>query len=165
MQFLLSANLAEVVTLFVGTMAGLVVLTPVQILWVNLVTDTFPALALGMEPAPDDIMRRKPRDPKQSFFAEGMAGNLIVFGVIMSALTLGAYFLGLSRYHDSAVANTMAFMVLGLVQLFHAFNIRSSLRSAFAGPWCNKWMPIAFAVSALLQTVVVCARRWPHFSA
>ncbi|NLT98562.1 MAG: calcium-translocating P-type ATPase, PMCA-type [Christensenellaceae bacterium] len=154
-QFLLSANLAEVVTLFVGTMAGLVVLTPVQILWVNLVTDTLPALALGMEPAPDDIMRRKPRDPKQSFFAEGMAANLIVFGVIMSALTLGAYFLGLSRYHDSAVANTMAFMVLGLVQLFHVFNIRSTLRSVIKGFWHNKWMHISFIVSALLQTVVV----------
>jgi len=154
-QFLLSANLAEVITLFVGTMAGLIVLTPVQILWVNLVTDTFPALALGMEPAPHDIMRRKPRDPKQSFFAEGMAANLVVFGVIMSALTLGAYFLGLSRYQDGTVASTMAFMVLGLVQLFHVFNIRSSRRSVLAGPWSNKWMPIAFAVSALLQTVVV----------
>jgi Ca2+-transporting ATPase len=154
-QFLLSANLAEVITLFVGTMAGFVVLTPVQILWVNLVTDTFPALALGLEPAPHDIMRRKPRDAKQSFFAEGMAANLIVFGVIMSALTLGAYFLGLSVYHDHTVATTMAFMVLGLVQLFHVFNIRSARQSVAKGFFRNKWMHIAFVVSALLQTVVV----------
>jgi Ca2+-transporting ATPase len=154
-QFLLSANLAEVITLFVGTMAGLTVLTPVQILWVNLVTDTFPALALGLEPAPRDIMRRKPRDAKQSFFAEGVAANLIVFGVIMSALTLGAYFLGLSLYNDHTVATTMAFMVLGLVQLFHVFNIRSARQSVVKGFLHNKWMHISFIVSALLQTVVV----------
>ncbi len=154
-QFLLSANLSEVITLFVGTMLGLTILHPVQILWVNLVTDTFPALALGMEPAPPDIMRRKPRDAKQSFFAEGMAANLIVFGVIMSALTMGAYFLGLTLYHDGTVATTMAFMVLGLVQLFHVFNIRSARQSIFKNFFRNKWMHISFIVSALLQTVVV----------
>ena len=154
-QFLLSANLSEVITLFVGTMLGLTILTPVQILWVNLVTDTFPALALGMEPAPGDIMRRKPRDAKQSFFAEGMAANLIVFGVIMSALTLGAYFLGLYLYNDSKVATTMAFLTLGLVQLFHVFNIRSAKRSVFHSFGHNKWMHLSFIVSALLQVMVV----------
>jgi Ca2+-transporting ATPase len=154
-QFLLSANLAEVISLFVGTMMGLIILSPVQILWVNLVTDTFPALALGMEPAPPDIMHRKPRDSKQSFFAGGMAANLVVFGVIMSALTLGSYFLGLELYHDGTVATTMAFLTLGLVQLFHVFNIRSAKQSVFKGFMRNKWMHISFIISVLLQTVVV----------
>ena len=154
-QFLLSANLSEVITLFVGTMMGLTMLTPVQILWVNLVTDTFPALALGMEPEPADIMHRKPRDAKQSFFAEGMALNLIVFGVIMSALTLFAYFLGQDLYHDGTVAGTMAFLTLGLVQLFHVFNIRSARQSVFKHFFQNKWMHISFVAAALLQTIVV----------
>jgi Ca2+-transporting ATPase len=154
-QFLLSANLSEVVTLFVGTLLGITVLSPVQILWVNLVTDTFPALALGMEGAPADIMHRKPRDAKQSFFAEGMAVNLVFYGVVMSILTLGAYFLGATLYGDPLIGETMAFLTLGLVQLFHVFNIRSSERSIVNRFFTNKWMHISFVVSALLQTATV----------
>jgi len=154
-QFLLSANLSEVVTLFVGTLLGVTVLSPVQILWVNLVTDTFPALALGMESAPADIMHRKPRDAKQSFFAEGMAVNLVFYGVVMSILTLGAYFLGTSLYGDPLIGETMAFLTLGLVQLFHVFNIRSSERSIVNRFFTNKWMHISFVFSALLQTATV----------
>lgn len=154
-QFLLSANLSEIVTLFVGTLLGFIVLHPVQILWVNLVTDTFPALALGMEKAPADIMQRKPRDAKQSFFAQGMAVSLGVFGAIMGALTLGIFFIALALYDSAAIANTMAFLTLGLVQLFHVYNVRSKSHSVFAGLFTNKWMHIAFAFSALLQTAVV----------
>ena len=154
-QFLLSANLSEIVTLFVGTLMGFIVLHPVQILWVNLVTDTFPALALGMEKAPADIMKHKPRDAKQSFFAQGMAVNLTVFGTIMGALTLGIFFIALSLYNSAAIANTMAFLTLGLVQLFHVYNVRSRSHSVFSGLFTNKWMHIAFAFSALLQTAVV----------
>ncbi len=154
-QFLLSANLSEVITLFVGTMIGITVLSPVQILWVNLVTDTFPALAIGMEGAPANIMRRKPRDAKQSFFAEGMAANLVFYGVVMSLLTLGAYFIGASVYGDPLVGETMAFLTLGLVQLFHVFNIRSSDRSVIHRFFTNKWMHLSFMLSALLQTAVV----------
>lgn len=154
-QFLLSANLSEVLTLFIGTLLGLSILYPVQILWVNLVTDTFPALALGMEPAPADIMKRKPRDPKQSFFAGGMAANLFVFGTVMSALTLGIYFLAQSLYHDPDISTTMAFLTLGLTQLFHVFNVRSSIHSIARGFFQNKWMHLAFVLSALLQVCVV----------
>ncbi len=154
-QFLLSANLSEVVTLFVSTMLGLVVLHPVQILWVNLVTDTFPALAIGMETAPADIMHRKPRDAKQSFFAGGMAVNLVFYGVIMGALTLGAYFTGAALYGNTLVGSTMAFLTLGLVQLCHVFNIRSSNRSIVSGFFTNKWIHLSFIFSALLQTAVV----------
>lgn len=156
-QFLLSANLSEVLTLFVGTLvvSGAAILHPVQILWVNLVTDTFPALALGMEPAPQDIMGRKPRNAKQSFFAGGMAFGLFLYGSVMSALTLGIYFISMSMYHDPTVATTMAFLTLGLTQLFHVFNVRSSSRSVLSGFTKNKWMHIAFFVSAILQVGVV----------
>ncbi len=153
-QFLLSTNISEVLTLFLGTMLGFTVLHPVQILWINLVTDTFPALALGMEPAPHDIMRRRPRDAKESFL-HGMTANLIFYGVVMSAAALGIFFLSLSWYHDEKVSTTMAFLTLGLTQLFHSFNVRSSGTTAFSGLTRNKWMFPAFLVSALLQVLVV----------
>jgi Ca2+-transporting ATPase len=159
-QYLLSTNLSEVVTLLVGTLLagqleGNSVLYPVQILWINLVTDTFPALALGMERAPQDVMRRKPRSPKESFFAGGMAVDMALFGVVMSVLTLGIYFLSLSWYHDYTVSATMAFLTLGLVQLFHAFNIRSGHRTVFAGITHNPWMIGAFLLAGALQIGVV----------
>jgi Ca2+-transporting ATPase len=133
-QYLLSTNLSEVITLLIGTLLlrdGHSVLYPVQILWINLVTDTFPALALGMEPAPHSIMQRKPRSARESFFAGGMAADMIVFGAVMSALTLGIYFLSLSWYGDHTVSATMAVLTLGLVQLFHAFNIRAGSHTVF----------------------------------
>jgi Ca2+-transporting ATPase len=156
-QFLLSANLSEVLTLFIGTMVGATVLYPAQILWVNLVTDTFPALALGMEPAPADIMRRQPRDARQSFFAGGMAFNMALYGMVMAALTLGIYFVSLAAY-GGAAATTMAFLTLGLTQLFHVFNVRSSNRSAFRPGYKNRWMIGAFVLSAALQVIVVLIR-------
>ncbi len=153
-QFLLSANISEVLTLFVGTMMGYTILHPVQILWINLVTDTFPALALGMEPAPHDIMSRRPREAKESFL-RGMTGNLIFYGTVMSAAALGIYLLSLSWYHDEKVSATMAFLTLGLIQLFHAFNVRSSRKSAFFGLTRNRWMFPAFLISGLLQAAAV----------
>lgn len=153
-QFLLSTNLSEVLTLFVGTMLGYTVLHPVQILWINLVTDTFPALALGMEPAPGDIMSRQPRDAKQSFL-KGMTANLVTFGSVMTIETLLVFFLSLQWYGDPEASTTMAFLTLGLTQLFHAFNVRSSTRPVFSGLGHNKWMFGAILVSALLQVIVV----------
>jgi Ca2+-transporting ATPase len=135
-------------------MLGATVLYPVQILWINLVTDTFPAIALGMEPAPPDIMRRKPRDAKESFL-HGMTTWLGFYGVMMSAAALGIYFLSLSWYHDEKVSTTMAFLTLGLTQLFHAFSVRSSRRSAFSGLLRNRWMFPAFLASGLLQVMAV----------
>jgi Ca2+-transporting ATPase len=153
-QFLLSTNLSEVLTLFVGTMLGYTVLHPVQILWINLVTDTFPALALGMEPAPADIMNRQPRDSKQSFL-KGMTANLVTFGTVMTIETLLIFFLSLQRYGNPEVSTTMAFLTLGLTQLFHAFNVRSTTRPVLSGIGRNKWMFGAILVSALLQVIVV----------
>jgi len=155
-QFLLSTNLSEVLTLFIGTMLGVMVLYPVQILWINLVTDTFPALALGMEPAPENIMKRKPRSASESFLS-GIAGNIIANGAVMGALTLGVYFLALSNYGDPVAATSMAFMTLGLIQLFHSFNVRSAHRSAANGLLRNKWMFVSLLLSAFLQVIVVLA--------
>jgi Ca2+-transporting ATPase len=153
-QFLLSTNISEVLTLFIGTMLGIMVLYPVQILWINLVTDTFPALALGMEPAPYDIMRRKPRDAGQNFL-HGMKADLIFYGIMMSGAALGIYFLSLSWYHDPRVSTTMAFLTLGLIQLFHAFSVRSSKKSAFSGLLRSVWLFWAFLISGLLQVITV----------
>lgn len=153
-QFLLSTNISEVLTLFIGTMLGYTVLQPVQILWINLVTDTFPALALGMEPAPHDIMKRKPRDAKESFL-HGMTGNLVFYGIVMCAATLGIYFLSLKWYNDPEISTTMAFLTLGLIQLFHAFNVRSSNNSVVVGLLHNRWMFWAMLASAALQVLVV----------
>ncbi len=154
-QFLLSANLSEILTLLVGTAMGFAILHPVQILWINLVTDTFPALALGMEPAPDGIMKEKPRDAKQSFFSGGMAFELFLYGTVMAALVLGIFFVALALFESDIIATTMAFLTLGITQLFHAFNIRSGRRSFMVDIFKNKWMPIAFVLSVVLQIVVV----------
>lgn len=154
-QFLLSANLSEVLTLLVGTAMGFAILHPVQILWINLVTDTFPALALGMEPAPEGIMKEPPRDAKQSFFSGGMAFELFLYGTVMAALVLGIFFAALALFESEIVATTMAFLTLGMTQLFHAFNIRSGRRSFVVDILKNKWMPMAFVLSAALQIVVV----------
>lgn len=154
-QYLLSTNLSEVVTLLIGTLLGHSVLYPVQILWINLVTDTFPALAIGMEPAPHNVMRKKPRSSTESFFAGGMAADMILFGAVMSALTLGIYFLSYAWYNDHEISATMAFLTLGLVQLFHAFNIRAGSHTVFTGFWRNKWMHGAFLLAGVLQIAVV----------
>jgi Ca2+-transporting ATPase len=154
-QFLLSSNLSEVVALFTATLMNFRLFSPIHILWINLVTDTFPALALGMERAPQDVMRRKPRSPKESFFAGGMAVDMALFGAVMSVLTLGIYFLSLSWYHNYTVSATMAFLTLGLVQLFHAFNIRSGHRTVFSGITHNPWMIGAFLLAGALQIGVV----------
>ena len=154
-QFLLSANLSEVLTLFIGTLLGVSILHPVQILWVNLVTDTFPALALGMEPAPEGIMNQPPGNFRKSFFSGTMAFELFLFGSMMAFLTLGIYFVSWAMFSDRVVSTTMAFLTLGLTQLFHVFNIRSSNKSIVKGFLRNKWMHIAFIFSALLQVIVV----------
>ncbi len=154
-QYLLSTNLSEVVTLLIGTLLGHSVLYPVQILWINLVTDTFPALAIGMEPAPHNVMKKKPRSSTESFFAGGMAADMILYGIVMSALTLGIYFISFMWYNDHEISATMAFLTLGLVQLFHAFNIRAGSHTVFTGFWRNKWMHGAFLLAGVLQIAVV----------
>ncbi|GEK28953.1 cation-translocating P-type ATPase [Furfurilactobacillus siliginis] len=130
-QYLLSANLGEVLTLFVMTMMGWQILAPVHILWINLVTDTFPAIALGLEPAEKNIMQQKPRGRASNFLSGGVFGNIVYQGLLEGGLTLLVYWLALTFPAHTASAQmhadalTMAFATLGLIQLFHAFNSKS----------------------------------------
>ena len=161
-QFLLSSNLAEVVAIFISTLLGFItgndweILAAVQILWINLVTDAFPALALGVEKAESDVMDKKPRKAKASFFDEGMGVNVIFQGIVIGLLTLLAYYIGFFRFNDHKLGMTMAFAVLALTELTHSFNVRSADKSLFTiGFFTNKMLTIAIFFSALLQILVL----------
>ncbi|MGV3127553.1 cation-translocating P-type ATPase [Streptococcus orisratti] len=163
-QYLLSANMAEVFTIFFATLFGWDVLEPVHLLWINLVTDTLPAIALGVEPAEPGVMTHKPRGRKSSFFDGGVMGAIIYQGIFQTLLVLGVYGWALlypehtetHMMHEDAL--TMAFATLGLIQLIHAFNVKSVYQSIFTvGAFKNKtfnWsIPIAFVL--LMLTIVV----------
>lgn len=154
-QFLLSSNLGEIVTLFVGTMLNWTVLFPIHILWVNLVTDTFPALALGVEKAERNVMRQKPRDAKSGFFS-GIVGISIAYqGIIKGLITLLVFYIGFTMYNHR-VAVTMTFLTLGLIQLAHSLNVRSNTQSLFKmGVFSNRYLVGAILLAAFLQVVVV----------
>ncbi|APT18852.1 cation transport ATPase [Amylolactobacillus amylotrophicus DSM 20534] len=162
-QYLMSANLGEVLTLFFMTILGWDILAPVQLLWINLVTDTFPAIALGVEPIEPGIMQRKPRGRKSNFFSGGVASSIFYQGIIEGALTLGVYLIGLHvgpHVSDPALqhadALTMAYVTLGLIQLFHAFNVKSVHQSLFKiHPFANKMFNLAIAVSFVLLAVTI----------
>ncbi|WP_203633632.1 cation-translocating P-type ATPase [Lacticaseibacillus suibinensis] len=161
-QYLLSANLGEVLTLFMMTMLGWDLLAPVHILWINLVTDTFPAIALGVEPTEPGIMKQKPRGRASNFFTGGVGPAVIWQGLLEGALTLGVYFIAITwPVHSSyaaihADALTMAYATLGLIQLFHAFNVKSVHQSLFTvGAFRNKAFNWAILVSGLLLAVTI----------
>lgn len=153
-QFLLSANLSEVITLFFGMLLGFAILNPAQILWINLVTDTLPALALGMESAEKNSMKQMPRDPRKSFLAEGTGLMVILYGSVMGVVTLLVYFYGVNKYDETA-ASTMAFLVMGISQLFYMLCSRSLWQPFFSGIGRNKFVFGAFFISLALQLVVV----------
>ncbi len=154
-QFLLSSNLGEVVTLFVATMLNWTILFPIHILWVNLVTDTLPALALGVEKSEKDIMKQKPRKANSSFFSNRVGINIITQGICKGLLTLLAYYIGRELYNPE-IATTIAFATLGLIQLTHSLNVRSNDKSLFRiGIFSNRYLIGAIAVSALLQLIVI----------
>lgn len=156
-QFLLSANTGEVLTLFLATMLNWRILLPIHILWINLVTDAFPALALGMENPERDIMQKAPRDPKSSVFSNGVGINIIYQGVLEGFITLATYYIGLVSYSE-ATAMTMAFATLGLIQLAHSLNVRSNDKSLFRlGVFSNRYLTAAIAFSAFLQVIVILA--------
>jgi calcium-translocating P-type ATPase len=172
LRFLLSSNTGEVLTMFLGVvLAGLLGLDDVggamaipllatQILWINLLTDTGPALAMGLEPASDDVMMRPPRRPGDRVIDRGMWVGVILVGVVMAAVTLAALDLSLpggliEGTNDLLTARTMAFTTLVLAQLFNCFNARSDTRSAFRNLFSNPLLWGAIALSALLQVLVV----------
>lgn len=155
-QFLLSANMGEVITLFIATMLNWTILLPIHILWINLVTDTFPALALGVEEAEKDIMSRKPSKSDSNIFAGGLGINILYQGLIEGIITLAVYYIGIRLYSTTDIAITMSFATLGLIQLVHSFNVRSGQKSAFSmSPVSNKYLLLALAVSVLLQLSVI----------
>lgn len=167
-QFLLSANLGEVITIFVATLLGWTILEPIHILWINLVTDVFPAIALGMEQAEKGSMKKAPRDKNSSFLSNGVFPSIIYQGILEGSLTLFAYWF--SRFYigvDNSVAETIAFATLGLIQLFHAYNVKSVFQSLFSdNPFNNKYLNGASILSgALLIGVIVTPGINDFFSA
>ena len=163
-QYLLAANLGEVLTLFTATILGWDTLLPVHLLWINVVTDTFPAIALGLEPAERDVMSHKPRGRNSNFFSGGVLSSIIYQGIVEAAITLGVYLFainfpvhsGYDAIHADAL--TMSYVTLGLIQLFHAFNVKSVHQSLFkVGAFRNRIFNYAVILSFVLlaSTVVV----------
>ena len=161
-HYLLSCNIGEIFTIFAATVLGFgqMPLAPVQLLWLNLVTDSLPALALGVEPVEEGVMEQRPRDAGAGLFDRGFSLRLAWQGLMVGGLTLTAYFLGFTLLAapgmEGAVANTMAFATLTLCQLFHAFNVRSENRSLFEqGVLSNPAMNRAFLAGLAMQLAVL----------
>ena len=163
-QFLLGSNMSEVISIFAATLMGFVILKPVHLLWINLVTDSLPALALGMEKAESDIMRRKPRDAKSGIFSGGMGFDVIYQGLLVSILVLISYSIGhfmefgswnIINSIDSAQGMTMAFLTMSMAEIFHSLNMRSQRHSLFGMKTHNVMLYLA-ALGSLVATTVVC---------
>ena len=160
-QFLLASNLAEVLSIFFATLIGFTILQPVHLLWINLITDCFPALALGMEKSEADIMKRKPRDPKEGIFAGGMGFDVFFQGFIVTVLVMASYLIGhyyesgVLEFVDSADGTTMAFLTLSMVEIFHSLNMRSRRGSIFKMETHNKFLYGAMIASLVLTTAVI----------
>ncbi|PKM96294.1 MAG: ATPase [Firmicutes bacterium HGW-Firmicutes-1] len=166
--FLLSCNLGEVVAIFTSILFFWPIpLLPTQILWINLITDTLPAIALGVDPGDKDVMKKKPRDPKESFFARGAGARAIIGGTLIGTLTLLAFYFGLNEFGYSlgsknipedvlTYARTMAFVVLAASQLFYSLTMRNSTKSIFqVGLFTNKYLIGAIIVGFILQFGVI----------
>ena len=160
-QFLLSSNLSEVLSVFFSTLMGFTILKPVHLLWINLITDCFPALALGMEEAEADIMQRKPRDSKEGIFSGGLAGDTLYQGIMVTVITMAAYFIGhymeagLWEIAESPDGMTMAFLTMSMAEIFHSFNLRSQHKSLFSIKRHNKALTLAMIASLAATTVVI----------
>ncbi len=160
-QFLLGSNMSEVISIFVATLMGFTILEPVHLLWINLVTDCFPALALGMEKAEHNIMRRKPRDAKAGIFSGGMGFDVVYQGLLVSILVLISYFVGhfiesgTWAATNSADGTTMAFLTMSMAEIFHSLNMRSQRGSLFTMRTHNTVLYLA-AIGSLAATTLVC---------
>ena len=160
-QFLLGSNMSEVLSIFTATLMGFTILKPVHLLWINLVTDCFPALALGMEKAEPNIMKRKPRDAKAGIFSDGMGVDIAYQGVLVTILTIVSYFIGHFmetgnwEITNSAHGMTMAFLTMSMAEVFHSFNMRSQRGSMFTLGSQNKTLWIA-GIGSLVATTLVC---------
>lgn len=162
-QFLLSSNISEVMTIFTATMLGFTVLKAPHLLWINLITDSLPALALGMEAGEKDVMKQKPRSKKDGIFAGGVGFDLLYQGLIITALTLIAYFIGahieyganFSLTQTSSHGITMAFLTMSMSEIFHSFNMRSQRKSIFSLEKLNLWLLGAMGLAIVLTTAVI----------
>ena len=167
-QFLLSSNLAEVIAVFVASLVGFTILQPTHLLWINLITDSLPALAMATEKAEPGIMNRKPRSSRSGIFSEGLGLDCIVQEVIISVLTLVSYFIGhyveygtfdISQVLANPAAGidgmTMAFLTLSMVEMFHSFNMRSRRESIFKLKSQNIWLWGSFVVSLILTYIAI----------
>ena len=160
-QFLLASNLSEVLSIFFATLIGFSIFQPVQLLWINLITDCFPALALGMEKPEADVMKRHPRDSREGIFAGGLGAAVFYQGVLVTIITLISYFVGHwfetgnLEITNSVHGTTMAFLTLAMCEVFHSFNMRSLRGSIFTIKGQNKWLWGAGVLSLLLTSVVV----------
>ena len=160
-QFLLSSNLSEVIAIFFATMCGFTILSPVQILWINLITDSLPALALGIGEEEKDAMTKAPRPKSEGLFANGLVVDVIVHGVLVALITVAAYLIGsyleLGRFSFETSANgmTMAFITMSLTEVFHAFNMRSQKGSIFTIKKQNILLWLSALVAIALTLIVV----------
>ena len=154
-HFLLATNIGEIVAIFVGLLLGIKSpLLAIQLLWVNLVTDSLPAIALGLEKEESNIMNRLPRNPRKSLFADGLWGKITTEGVMIGMLTLVAFSIGNNLY-SIEVGRTMAFLSLGILELVHSFNIKGEESIFKTGLFENRYLVGAFVLGTLLQVVVV----------
>lgn len=162
-HYLLSSNIGEVLTMFLATILSAFAIIPLfglplgpkHLLWINLITDTLPAFALGVEKPEDDVMKRKPRPKNENFFAHGLGYKVVMQGIIIGLITLLSYTIGITSSKDTHVAQTMAFLTLAMIQLFHALNIKSN-HSVFSRQiWNNRYLWFAFFTGLLLQIAVL----------
>ncbi len=160
-QFLLSSNISELISIFIATVIGFKIFSPIHILWINLVTDTFPALCLGMEEESHSLMNKPPRPEKESLFANGMAFNIAYQGTLISLLTLVSYFLGVIaetgkfQLANSTYGTTMAFLTISLAETFHSFNVRSLRGSIFQIKKRNLYLTASMIFSVILINLVI----------
>ncbi len=160
-QFLLASNMSEVLGVFGATLMGFTLLKPVHLLWINLITDCFPALALGLEEAEPDVMKRAPRDAKDGIFANGLGADAFYQGIMVTVLTLAAYFVGefmengVWRIAQSDDGMTMAFLTMSMAEIFHSFNMRSQRKNVFTLHTHNKVLWAAMLGSLALTTLVL----------
>ena len=159
-QFLLASNMSEVIAIFVATLLGFTILQPVHLLWINLVTDTFPALALGMEKAEADVMKRNPRDSKAGVFSGGLAVDILYQGILVASLVVFSFLLGYRMEYqqwglgESSHGVTMAFLTMSMAEIFHSFNMRSQRKSLFSIKKQNGTLWLAGLASLALTTIV-----------
>ncbi|MBQ2938259.1 MAG: calcium-translocating P-type ATPase, PMCA-type [Clostridia bacterium] len=154
-HFLIATNIGEIVTIFMGLVLGLKSpLLAIQLLWINLVTDSLPAIALGLENPEKNIMKRKPVNSKKGIFADGLWNKIIVEGTMIGVLTLVAFSIG-NKYYGLEVGRTMAFLAIGFLELIHSFNIKSEGSIFDAGIFENKYLLGSFVLGVFIQIIVV----------